>query len=114
MRPPSIACCGALETAGFFTKNEPGIFANSGASDCLRAEAPGTQRALVIRYLTNVDGQLQVWEALDQSVRTGEAAFDKVHGRDLWEYGRHHPRGTLQPGDPGHVRRGYARDRCGA
>jgi hypothetical protein len=81
----------ALETAGFFTETEPGVFANTEASNCLRAEVPGSQRALVIRYFTNVDGQLQVWDALDESVRTGEAAFDKVHGCDLWEYGRRHP-----------------------
>jgi hypothetical protein len=81
----------ALETAGFFTETNPGVFANTEASDCLRAEVPGSQRALVIRHLTNADGQSQVWEALDESVRTGEAAFDKVHGCDLWQYGRRHP-----------------------
>jgi hypothetical protein len=81
----------ALETAGFFTETEPGIFGNTDASDCLRAGVPGSQRALVIRFLTDADAQWQVWGALDEAVRTGEATFDKVHGCDLWEYGRRHP-----------------------
>jgi hypothetical protein len=86
----------ALETAGFFTEIEPGVFANTGASNCLRAEVPGSQRGLVLRYLTDLDGQLRAWEGLDESVRTGEPAFDKVHGCDFWEYGRRHPEATTR------------------
>jgi hypothetical protein len=82
----------ALETAGFFTEAEPGVFANTDASDCLRAEVPGSQHGLVIRAFTNMDGGgWQVWGALDEAVRTGEAVFDKVNGCDFWEYGRRHP-----------------------
>ena len=86
----------ALETMGFFTETESGVFANTEASDSLRAEVPQSQRGLVLRYLTNVDGQLQTWEALDESVRTGTAAFDKVHGCDFWEHGRRHPEATAR------------------
>jgi O-methyltransferase domain/IclR helix-turn-helix domain len=81
----------ALETAGLFTEIEPGVFGNTDASNSLRAGVPGSQRALVMRHFTDADGQWQVWGALDEAVRTGEAPFDKVHGCDFWEYGRRHP-----------------------
>jgi hypothetical protein len=81
----------ALETVGFFSETEPSVFANTDASNCLRAEVPRSQRALVLRHFTNTDGQWQVWEALAESVRTGEVTFDKVHGFDFWEYARRHP-----------------------
>ena len=81
----------ALVSVGFFTETSPNVFGNTVYSDCLRRDGAGSQRAWALTNFSDMDGWLKAWDALADAVRTGEAAFDKVHGCGLWEFGRRHP-----------------------
>jgi hypothetical protein len=71
-----------LAQAGLFTESEPEHFELTSLGDILR-----TDRALSMRHAFQlVDHEVAAWAHLDHSVRTGEAAFDHVHGEGYWEY----------------------------
>ncbi|MDE4915128.1 methyltransferase [Methylobacterium sp. 092160098-2] len=81
----------ALESDGFFSQVSPEVFANTDASTLLRRDFPGSQRALILSHLSDIGGHRRVWSGLTDAVRTGNTAFEKVHGCDLWEFGRRNP-----------------------
>lgn len=55
----------------------------------LREEAPGSMRPWA-RYLV-LESTRSAWADLTQSVRTGRAAFPRVHGTSVWEWLAAHP-----------------------
>jgi O-methyltransferase domain/Dimerisation domain len=81
----------ALASVGFFAETAPNVFGNTVYSDCLRRDGGGSQRAWALTNLSDMDGWWKAWDALAEAVRTGEAAFDQVHGCGLWEFGRRYP-----------------------
>jgi hypothetical protein len=80
----------SLAGVGIFTEVEPGVVGNTPQSDTLRADAPGSMRDLVL--WVGDEAHWRTWTGLLTSVRTGEPAWEGVHGTDIFEY--------LTTGDP--------------
>jgi len=80
----------SLGGVGIFTEVEPGVVGNTLQSDALRADAPGSMRDLVL--WVGDEAHWRTWTGLLTSVRTGEPAWEGVHGTDIFEY--------LTTGDP--------------
>lgn len=79
----------ALSSAGVFEEVTEGRFRNTAASNHLRADHPRTLRSWVMLY-----GSSRCWESwhnLEHSVRTGEPAFERIHGVEAFEYLARHP-----------------------
>ncbi|MCI4066426.1 methyltransferase [Micromonospora sp. R77] len=72
----------ALAAKGIFTEVEPGTFGLTALAQPLRSDHPLSLRDVY----TLLASDLQAWAALPHSVRTGEPAFDRVHGTDYWSY----------------------------
>jgi len=79
----------ALASVGIFAEGEPGWFGNTPLSEALRADAPGSARALALFFCHDV--HIQAWLGLDHSVKTGESGFAHVHGASPFEYVVQHP-----------------------
>ena len=74
----------ALASLGIFTETDPGIFSMTLLAEPLRSDVPGSLRGSAILY-----GASWWWRAcgdLLYSVRTGQPAFDHVHGQALFSY----------------------------
>src|SRR5688572_7531086 len=79
----------ALAAVGVF-REEPGRrFGLTPLGECLRADAP--QPVGPWAAFTMSAPQWEAWGALLHSVRTGENAFRRVHGEDVWAYRARHP-----------------------
>src|SRR5438067_3874116 len=78
-----------LASEGVFAQTEDGRFASTPMAEALRRDAPGSVRAMVL--LTASETHWRSWGQLLHSARTGEPAFDHVHGVDFFEYYRRHP-----------------------
>ena len=74
----------ALATAGVFEEDEQGRFSNTAMSELLRADAPGSQRDLVLLF--GDETSWRSWEAILHTVRTGEAGFEHVYGEQFFDY----------------------------
>jgi O-methyltransferase domain/Dimerisation domain len=81
----------ALESIAVFQQVSPGVFANTPASECLRRHAPASQWASVQTILSVGHGQYEAWSGLMESIQTGKAAFDTVHGSEAWEWYQQRP-----------------------
>src|SRR5262245_52022171 len=78
-----------LASAGVFAETEKGKFSNTPLSELLRSDVAGSLRALSLMY-----GDDDVWAAWGEflySVRTGDAAFDKVTGLGTFDYYARYP-----------------------
>lgn len=78
-----------LTGVGLFDETAPRRFALTGLGVGLRADIPGSLRPNVLMLLD--DSKWGPWGQLMHSVRTGETAFDHVHGVGFFEYFRTHP-----------------------
>lgn len=73
-----------LVRRGLFAEPEPDHFALRPPGELLREHAPFSMRAWF--DLDGMGGRMdQAFSGLLHTVRTGEAAYPKVHGRTLWE-----------------------------
>lgn len=81
----------ALESVGIFTQVSPKIFANTPTSECLRKKTPYSLWAFVRAELSAGGGMYEAWGGLEDSIRTGEKAFDQIYGYDFWEFCRRNP-----------------------
>lgn len=79
----------ALAAHGIFTEVEPRTFALTPTATALRQGVPGSMRDLA-RYF-GMPSRNHAFVELLQSVRTGEPAFNHVHGTDYWSYMAGHP-----------------------
>jgi O-methyltransferase domain/Dimerisation domain len=88
--PPALArLLRALQGLGLIAGDPDGRFALTAAGSCLREGVPGSLRAAAI---FNASEYIQrAWTGLEHSIRTGEAAFDYVHGVSNWQYRAEHP-----------------------
>ncbi|HET7094791.1 MAG TPA: methyltransferase, partial [Thermomicrobiales bacterium] len=79
----------ALASIGVLHEAAERRFSLTPIGECLRADAPepvaGWAAFVCEPYYR------QAWDALEQSVRTGENAFRLVHGEDPWTYRQRHP-----------------------
>jgi hypothetical protein len=69
---------------GVFSEDNESRFSLTPLAEPLFSDAPGSLRAFFVMMTT--DWQFQTWAELPNSVRTGEPAFDKVHGMSAFEY----------------------------
>lgn len=79
----------ALASIGIFTEVEPERFGLTPMAAALQSDAPSSQRAMA-RY-TASDANWPAWGQFRHSVRTGETAFQHVHGVDAWGYREQRP-----------------------
>ena len=79
----------ALAAVGVFTEDESRRFALNPMGDCLRTDST-TPLSAWAEYV----GSTYVWCAwahLLHSIRTGENAFEHIHGKDIWSYRAERP-----------------------
>ncbi len=73
----------ALAGAGIFAETSEGSFVHTPLSSALRSDVPGSMHGLAL--MTGIL-HLHAWPELAHSVRTGETAFRKVFGSEIFEY----------------------------
>jgi hypothetical protein len=79
----------ALASVGVFHEEEGRRFALTPVGESLRSDVPGSLRgwaAFVGRPYFR-----EAWSQLEHSIRTGENAFQYVHGTDVWSYRAERP-----------------------
>jgi len=79
----------ALAALGVLHEGDDGRFSLTPIGECLRSDADepvGGWADYVGR-----PAHFRAWGALLHTVRTGENAFESVHGTDVWEYRARHP-----------------------
>ncbi len=74
----------ALASQGVFAEEATGRFALTPVSELLRSDAPASLRPFALSY--GEPWWWNAWGGLLHSVRTGETAFDSVHGMGLFEF----------------------------
>jgi hypothetical protein len=79
----------ALATVGVYEERQDGRFALTELGEGLRSDVPGSLRPLA-RTL-NCHALWSAYGHLGHSVRTGENAFEALHGHDVWTHRRGHP-----------------------
>jgi SAM-dependent methyltransferase len=75
-----------LAGRGVFAEPEAGVFALTPLSQPMRSDHPLSLR----EAYPLLAGDVAAWGRLDHSVRTGEAAFEFVHGQTYWQYMSEH------------------------
>ena len=79
----------ALATVGVYEEQADGRFALTTLGAGLRSDVPGSLRPLA-RTLTD-PAVWSAWAHLGHSVRTGNNAFEALHGVDVWTHRRREP-----------------------
>ena len=79
----------ALATVGVLDELPGRRFELTGLGSGLRSDAPGSLAAYAA-YVGRPH-HWNAWSALEFSVRSGENAFEHVHGQSAWEYRAEHP-----------------------
>jgi 2-polyprenyl-3-methyl-5-hydroxy-6-metoxy-1,4-benzoquinol methylase len=74
----------ALAAVGVYSHEPDGTFANTPLGDGLRSDASASMRPLA-RTLTD-PALWAAWGHLGHSVRTGDNAFEALHGIDVWTH----------------------------
>jgi len=79
----------ALATVGVYAETDNGLFANTSLGEGLRSDSPGSLRPLA-RVLQD-PAVWASWGHLGHSVRTGDNAFEALHGIDVWTHRERSP-----------------------
>ena len=79
----------ALASIGIFSEDEDGCFMLTPLADLLRTDSQESMHAEVLHFLH--PSCWAPWGQLLHSVKTGEAAFSMIFGKDVWEYRARHP-----------------------
>lgn len=78
----------ALSDVGVVQEREDGLFSGTPLGDLLRSDVRSLRGYAL---LTGSSFHRRAWGALEHSVRTGEPAFEHVHGRELFDFLRDSP-----------------------
>lgn len=78
----------ALASVGVMTESD-GRFALTPMAQPLRTDARDSLAPWAV--FMGRPYQWQIWAGLADTVRTGESAFDRIHGEDVWTYRAGHP-----------------------
>lgn len=73
-----------LSSVGIFTELPDRRFENNGMSDCLRSSHPASVRYLA-QYI-DFSWHRAAWDHMDHTLRTGEPAFNDLHGESLFQW----------------------------
>ncbi len=76
----------AVSSIGVLAKTADDRFSLTALGSCLRSDVPGSMRAAIASELDTA--HWQSWGQLDDCIRTGQPAFNKVFGMTGWEYYR--------------------------
>ncbi len=88
--PPTLArFLRAAAALGLCTTEENGYVQLTPRGELLRSDAPDSMRSFAL--VVAAPYVQRAWEGLPEAIRTGEAAFPQVYGRDFWEYLAAHP-----------------------
>lgn len=79
----------ALAGAGVLEEIEPRCFALTAVGEPLRSDVAGSLRDAVVMLLA--DWKWRPWGHLLDTVRTGNTAFERVHGAPVFDYVATHP-----------------------
>jgi hypothetical protein len=79
----------ALSTIGIYDERPDDAYANTDLGAGLRSDLPGSLRPLA--RTVNAAAHWSAWGHLGHSVRTGENAFEALHGVDVWTHRLRHP-----------------------
>ncbi|HVE96469.1 MAG TPA: methyltransferase [Pseudonocardiaceae bacterium] len=79
----------ALGDVGVVTELENRTFALTSLGEVLRSDAPGSLRGWAT--MVGMPFHRYPWTDLYETVRTGESAFDRVHGSKVFDYLAEHP-----------------------
>lgn len=79
----------ALASEGVFAEDVQGRFGLTPLGECLRSDAPHSQRSMAIM---NGEEHYRAWGELLYSVQTGQTAFEKLYGQPVFHYLAAHPR----------------------
>lgn len=80
----------ALSSIGVFAEDEePDHFALTPLAERLRSDVPGNLRDWCI--MCGSQWHMHSWAGLAHSVKTGQPAFDEVHGKPIFEHFEEHP-----------------------
>ena len=74
----------ALASAGIFAEESDGRFELTPLAACLQAAAPGSMRAWAL--MMGEPWGFQAWGGLLDSIKTGQTAFDRVHGMGVFDF----------------------------
>jgi hypothetical protein len=74
----------ACANVGVYSENSAKQFSLTPLAEPLLSNIPGSLRAMAEMITT--DWQFKTWAELSYSVKTGQPAFDKVHGMSSFEY----------------------------
>lgn len=74
----------ALCAIGVFEQTADDRFGQNRVSYALRSDHPSRSREYAMLWATRSLGQ--AWADFDRTVQTGESAFARVHGADLWSW----------------------------
>jgi len=72
-----------LASAGIFTESAGKVFALTPLSECLRADAPGSLRDMVL-WMGN-RFHFKVWSEMSYSIQTGKPAVEHVYGKSCFD-----------------------------
>lgn len=78
-----------LAFKGFLRLHDDGRFENTRVSDCMRRGHVSRAREWC-EYWSS-DSNVRAWFSLEHTLRTGESAFDHVHGMSVWDWFDAHP-----------------------
>ncbi|KUF18971.1 methyltransferase [Streptomyces silvensis] len=79
----------AMTALGLLEERAPGTFAVTSTGALLDPGRPGALTSFVRMFTEPM--MLRSWERLDDSVRTGDIAFDKIHGTDFFGHLKDNP-----------------------
>ena len=72
----------ALTSLRIFEESTPGVFRNTELSDTLRRDIPGSMSAWAL--FLGAPFNWKLWGNLEESVRSGEPAAERVYGKSFW------------------------------
>jgi hypothetical protein len=64
--------------------HEDGVFTLTAAGERLRSDVPGSDWGAIM--MMAAPWTLAAWQDLPESIRTGEPAFERVHGQPFWDF----------------------------
>ncbi|MGB6161257.1 MAG: methyltransferase [Pseudonocardiaceae bacterium] len=79
----------ALGDVGVVTEVENRLFALTPLGEILRSDVPGSLRGMMT--VVGLPFQRNPWTDLYETIQTGESAFDRVYGTEIFDYLAEHP-----------------------
>jgi hypothetical protein len=78
-----------LAAQGVFRLGSDGRFSHTAASRALQASDRSGVRDFVIYFTSS--SNVRAWERFEWTLRTGDSAFEHVHGMSVWDWFERHP-----------------------